>query len=265
MNSEKKFFSALRRSSGEIKRYRTYHRIIPVAIGVIVSFLVILYVVSLLFNKFGSFTVTVENPQNRGYALSLCEDETFKKPTSRLNTNVMKEISNIDGNTLPANVADGNGDHSGKNYVAYSFYVKNTGTAICTYSYDLLISRATLNVDAAARVRVYYNPYYYRADTDTTTLNSVDYTDYAKVQTGTENGSETTPDPTKIVNFLNSGLVMTGTITDFAPGDISRYTIVVWLEGNDPDCTDDVIGGELKFDMEISIVGMGDDEETDAA
>ena len=35
---------------------------------------------------------------------------------------------------------------------------------------------------------------------------------------------------------------------------MTKYTIIVWLEGNDPDCTDDIIGGEFKIDMEMEIL-----------
>ena len=30
---------------------------------------------------------------------------------------------------------------------------------------------------------------------------------------------------------------------------------VSWLEGNDPDCTDDVLGGQFKVDMLFEIIG----------
>lgn len=258
MRNEKKPFSTLKRTSGEIKRYRVYRRVLPVAIGVIVAFLAVLYVVSLLFNKFGSFTVSVANPDNRGYALSLSETENFLRPTSRLNTNVMKEISNIDGRTLPYDVADGDGEHSGTNYVAYSYYVKNTGTEICSYSYSLIISRATVRIDAAARVRVYYNPYYYRADTGEHNYDT-SYVDYAKPRSGSGGEPEVDPDNRVMTNFVSPGIVTEGQIDDFRPGDVSRITIVVWLEGNDPECTDDVLGGELKFDMVMNVLGTGDD------
>ena len=257
MLGEKKPFSAIKRTSGEIKRYRIYRRVIPVAIGVIVAFLAVLYVVSLLFNKFGSFTVTVANPDKRGYALSLSETDKFVRPTSRLNTDVMKEISNIDGRTLPYDVVDGSGEHSGTNYVAYTFYIKNSGSEICSYDYNLIISRATVGIDSAARVRVYFNPYYYRADTDEYAYDN-SYVDYAKPRTGSGNAPEIDPDNRVMTNFVSPGVVTSGQIDDFRPGDISRVTIVVWLEGNDPDCTDDVLGGELKFDMEINIVGASE-------
>ena len=35
------------------------------------------------------------------------------------------------------------------------------------------------------------------------------------------------------------------------PNDVDKYTIVVYLEGEDPECVDAIIGGEIKLNMEI--------------
>ena len=35
----------------------------------------------------------------------------------------------------------------------------------------------------------------------------------------------------------------------------TKFTIVIWIEGNDPDTTDDIIGGQFKVDMKINIIG----------
>ena len=39
---------------------------------------------------------------------------------------------------------------------------------------------------------------------------------------------------------------------NFYPNDVDRYTIVVWVEGDDPDCINDIIGGEMKMHLEIN-------------
>ena len=40
---------------------------------------------------------------------------------------------------------------------------------------------------------------------------------------------------------------------NFAAGEIDKFTIVVFLEGDDPDCVDALIGGEMKMHMDIKI------------
>lgn len=39
---------------------------------------------------------------------------------------------------------------------------------------------------------------------------------------------------------------------NFAPGDLDKYTVVIWIEGDDPDCVDALIGGEIKMHMDIT-------------
>lgn len=262
MLQEKQPFSVLRRSSGEVKRYRTYNRVVPVAIGVIVALLVLVYVLSLLFNKYGSFTVSIKDINDRRYGLSLSETDTFLHATSRLNSNAAKDIDNIDGNTLPNNLNDVNGEHNGDNYVAYTFYVKNSGELACSYEYSLVVTRATVNIDAAARVRVYFNPNYYKAATDEYNYSGA-YTDYAKPSTSGNGKPEVDPDNRVMTNFASANVVCEGRVDDFGAGDLGKITIVIWLEGNDPDCTDDVLGGQLKLDMNFTIVGATEDGEAE--
>ena len=40
--------------------------------------------------------------------------------------------------------------------------------------------------------------------------------------------------------------------TDFKPGEIDKFTIVIYLEGDDPDCIDALIGGDMKMHMDIT-------------
>ena len=40
----------------------------------------------------------------------------------------------------------------------------------------------------------------------------------------------------------------------FEPKDRDKYTVVIWLEGNDPDCLDNIIGGTIKFNMNFHII-----------
>ena len=38
------------------------------------------------------------------------------------------------------------------------------------------------------------------------------------------------------------------------PGEVVKFTVVLWIEGHDPDCLDQLIGGQLKAEMKINIV-----------
>ncbi len=253
MLNEKKPSASLRRSAGEVKRYRVYTRVIPAVMGVILALMALVYVISLLFNRYGSFTVTVRDFNDRNYMLSLCENDRFNTATSMLNSKAAKNITNISRTSLPENLNDVNGEHNGDNYVAYTFYLKNTGTASYSYDYTLNISRATLNIDSAVRVRLYFTPDYYKAETDQINYGGA-YTEYAKPKTNGNGLPETEIDGTVMTNFVSSEVITNGRVDNFNPGDMAKITVVIWIEGDDPDCTDDLLGGQFKVDMIMSIV-----------
>lgn len=254
MINEKKTFGNVRENAEKVKTINRYRKIIPPILGVIISFLFIIYVASLLFGKYGSFTITAVDFADRRYALTLCETPEFNRNTSRLNAQAAKNITNISVKDLPADLNDLDGSHNGENNLAYTFYVKNAGELACNFRYSIVISRATLGIEAAARIRVYYNPDYYKAETKEFNYSG-DYVDYAKPKTGGNGEPETDIYGNKQTNFAGDDLVLEGETFNFAPNDIGKITVVIWLEGDDADCNDDILGGQLRLDMLMEITG----------
>ena len=84
------------------------------------------------------------------------------------------------------------------------------------------------NVDKAIRVAVYLNG---------------EKTVYAKANEKTSEPEEGT------VAFKDDKDVMLIQRRDFNSGDVDKFTVVMWIEGDDPDCIDDLIGGEMKMHM----------------
>lgn len=257
MLDKKETSAELRRTVEGVRRIRRWRKVLPPVIGASTLFLVMLYIVSLLFSRYGSFTVTVKDYEDRKYAIALSEQSDFRYSTSHLNAAAATNITNIDGNDLPDNLNDVSGVHNGENYLAYTFYVKNTGEVACAYRYSLIISRATMGIDAAARVRVYFDGDYYKSATDTYRHDG-SYTDYAKAKTGGNGLPEIDPDGRVMTNFQSGDVIVEAEKSGFAPGDMSKVTVVIWLEGNDPDCTDDVLGGQFKVDMTFEITETAD-------
>lgn len=56
---------------------------------------------------------------------------------------------------------------------------------------------------------------------------------------------------------------MEGYVEEFVVGQMDKYTVVIWLEGNDPDCTDAILGGMIRLSMNISIVDPEEKKEID--
>ena len=76
------------------------------------------------------------------------------------------------------------------------------------------------------------------------------YTDYAYARTDGVEG----PEPGTVA-FQTGNTIVKKVVRDFAPGAITKYTVVIWLEGSDPDCVDKILGGVFKIDMNLEVVG----------
>ena len=239
---------SIRRTAGEVKRYRLWTKFLPIVILVAALILVVGYVASVLYMKFGAFTVSVNKFDNHDYALSLSESPGFDVYSSRLNAEIAEEITNIDGATLPDWLDNIDGEHNGDNYVAYTFYCKNMGSKTLTYSYEMYIANMTFEVEKAVRVRLFVDEKYDPENRDGTMV------DYAYARTDGIEGPE--PGTTA---FQTGNTIVKKFIENFKPGDITKYTVVIWLEGPDPDCVDKIIGGEFKVDMRMEVTGGEED------
>ena len=84
------------------------------------------------------------------------------------------------------------------------------------------------NVDEAIRVMVFKNG------------NKVIYA---------KNNRNTLQPESNTVPFHDKDTVMLEVTENFKVGDIDKYTVVIWVEGDDPECKNDLIGGEITMHM----------------
>lgn len=236
--------SAIRRDAREVKNYRRIMRLVPIAIAILILLIVIGYVTTVLYNKFGSFTVMVNKFDNIDYGLSLSPTPDFATPSGRLNAHAEKEVTNISGSWLPTWLDNVDGEHNGDNYVASTFYCKNTGIKTLDYSYEVYIVNMTKDIEKAVRVRIYING---------------EYIDYAYPRTDGIEGPE--PGTTA---FYQGDTIAFGSFEEFKPGDMTKFTVVIWLEGDDPDCVNAIIGGEFKIDMALTVTHVEDESEDES-
>ena len=232
----------LARNAEEARRYTVLRKILVTALIVLILLIVIVYIIATLYTKFGSFTVSVNKYDSNRYSLSLSETADFQTQIPRLNAKTAEDITNISVYDLPDDIDSINGQHNGKNYLAYTFYLKNVGQDTVTFEYYMYITNVENDVDKAIRIRIY------RDGEDTT---------YARTRSdggGPENGC---------VDFLTTRSIVRNQVENFKPGDMTKFTVVIWLEGDDPDCVDELIGGSLKTDMMISVVEASSAERND--
>ena len=231
--STEKSISILKRTASEVIKYRVRMKILSILLVLLVTFTGVIYVASALYEQSGSFTISVDKHEMTKYGLSLSETRDMQRPTSSLNAKIAEKLTNIAGETIDENVDMIDGSHNGRNYIAYTFYVQNAGEVEVAYNYEVRMSGVTNGLDEAIRVRLY--------------VDGGEPVDYAKTKsdgTGPEPGT---------TEFRSATSVTLGRKDGFAPGDKTKFTVVIWIEGNDPDCIDWLIGGRMKLDMKISV------------
>lgn len=206
--------------------------VLKIILLIIVVLLSLLYVVLKLIYDVGSFTVTLDTSYNLEGALVIYENREQKLCLSTLKAEQLEFMTNIAGEWIPKNIQDGpDGSHNGQNYIAYTFYAENQGKEVINYWRTIEIDDVVKNADEAVRIKV---------------IKDGVETTYAKVNKNTGEAEKET------VAFSDDKVVMLDEEKDFKPGDVHKYTVVIWLEGNDPDCNDDIIGGEVKMHMRLT-------------
>lgn len=225
--------SLIVRTAEEAKQYTVMRKVLRALLGLLLIIVTIVYIVSILYSRFGSFTVSINKFDAVANCLQISETRDFDDMLIRLNAKAATDITNISQYDLPDDIDAIDGEHNGRNYVAYTFYVKNAGEATYTYEYNLYITNVRNNVDKAIRFRIY------RDGIPTT---------YARTRSdggGPERGTE---------EFVSARTVVKDRVANFGPDDITKFTVVIWVEGDDVDCTNELLRGALKSDMTITVV-----------
>ena len=224
----------LRRTAGEVKRHKIIVRMISILVIILVALVAAAYAVSYFYDKFGSFTVMVNKYDMINQGLTLSVTPEYDRSTATLNADILYDMTNISGEDLPDNIDKINGAHNGENYIAYTFYLINSGDDTVAYNGEMTMENITRGVDEAVRIAVYVNG---------------EKTVYGKTKS---DGSGKESDCDK--EFETSTVVMSVKNEHFKPGAKDKYTVVIWLEGNDPDCLDNIIGGTMKLGMNFRII-----------
>lgn len=195
----------------------------------------VLFALSFMQENMGNFTINLNRLELFRRGVAIADNGDFNNATARLAADALDNGTNIATDDLPDNLDDIDGSHNGKNYVAYTFYIRNAGKTDLGYSAKLKVVSASKGVEKAARVRVYRNG---------------EPTTYAA--TAAAGNPEPNTEP-----FASKDVVTTISHKSFRVGDVDKYTVVIWLDGDDPECVDKIIGGAVEFGFDF------DSSETD--
>ena len=223
--------SKVKLSASKVKQEKKTNKIFRIVLILIILILLILYfVIGIIYNR-GNFSITLDKDLYFESGLMIYDDPEYKVYRSELLAPAPDTFDSMSYKWLPDNLGEEKlGEHNGDNYLAYTFFIENTGDKEVNYTSRVVIEDVIKNVDEAVRIRIY---------------KGSEYVTYAKLSNKGEPEEDTVP-------FLEDKLVMEEHVENFAPGDINKYTVVMWIEGTDPDCTDNILGGEFKAYMNFS-------------
>ena len=245
-----------------------------------------------------NFRVTVT--QTGTQWLSLSKDKGFSDGgRSVLDVSAPKNMDNVTlCNQLDEMLQDmiaTDGTYEGRGadtyYIASTFYLTNSGTKDAQYNESITLERALRNMDKAIRIILIKD-----TDVEYDALGEiVAYAAYASDENGNdlldENGlpirEEVVPDvgykPKETLwydgltfdeadldengvwyakPFVGNGYVHKSEFYPITPGQKIKYTVVIWLEGQDPQCVGDndslidaergILGGQVKLSVEFT-------------
>lgn len=238
--------------------------------------------ISFFTGRVGSFSVSLSNESVK---LALSEKASFESATSYLRLDDVLPFQEYHYKDLPsADVLDNEitsyndaraigldekGNKDCMYYVKYTFYVRNTGSMTAHYQLFLKLSDRNKTRDGTERslddtLRVMF----FENDASS---DEHDYKIYAKEAAGNNHlrngeitnqefvgwnsigGQEDDKHPLA-ETFTSADVICTRDVANFKNGDVKRYTIVFWLEGEDPQSnTSDEAPEDAKLKLGVEI------------
>lgn len=232
-----------------------------------------IFLLSTITQMKGHFTINMSDRMfKEGFILS--ETPDFENAVTHLFCTPAEDVPCISIRSIPENIDQIDGQHN-DSYFAYTFYIRNEGDSVADYEWYLSLNSESQNLASALWVMVFEDGemLFYAQPGDDGGIealpalndNSRGYLDldmmqFAKDQSQFQlitekagyNYYRLLPIP-----FESAQVIARGTQLGVEPGDVHKYTVVIWLEGDDPDCTDDLIGGHAGMDFNFRLTSEG--------
>lgn len=249
-------------------------------LGALALLLVTILAMSMVTEMRGHFTINLSDGMFReGFSLS--DSIGFENPTMRLFAEPAVDVPAVSIIDIREDVNEIDGPHNEAQYFAYTFYIRNEGESTVDYTWQLKFNSETKELSDTVWVMVFEDnvmrfyaetredgtqealPYF---DDDSRGYLKCPMIDYAaqpddQYQLIRQNG-ELSYYRLIPINFESQDVITSGMQTEVAPMDVHKYTVVIWLEGDDPNCTNEKIGGYAGIDMQFRLVGEEADSST---
>lgn len=219
--------------------------------------LVACYLMAAFYTQSGEFIIRVDHSGEKRLVISDTED--FTEELITLTGTAIDKADNISIFDIDPRVMKMDGDHNGMDYVAYTFYVKNIGYDPIMYTYNLTIQRATKGVEEAVWVLLYHNGqqvvYAKESQSNEPEIQQSTY-EFPFIEDARKPELYSYDESTGVYTltaepFASSRIVEVAERPDLQPGEVDKFTVVIWLEGEDPECVNEILGGTIEMMMKL--------------
>lgn len=229
-------FLTTKRFTSKVSRDILLTRIVTVSLVFIALTISVLYFLSYTYINSG-YGIGIMTERELDKSISLSDSSDFQRMTVGLRAKGIDSMDNITYDWLPNNLhLHTGGSNNGENYIAYTFYVINSGNENLTYNSVLSIKFSTKQVETAIRVMIFKN--------NTPTVYTHTYEE--QIDSEIEKQAKVEEFHTPDIIAQNQSLL--------EKGKYEKYTVVIWLEGEDIDCVDDKRSGELQLSWNFYII-----------
>ncbi len=215
-------------------------RLLVVFLFVFLALSITIAVITFYGQNVGNFVVDVSDDLKK-VGISISEDPDYVGNNNRLLGEVLGDARPTSQLSIISEyVTENNGSYKSPSgdYVGYTFYLRNAGDEVLSVEANIKITGVSRNVDEAIRVWVF--------DDGVGTV-------YKKTDT-VEAAYPPSYSPT--VDFLSKEVVMVSKYENFYPGQVKKFSIILFIEGEDPDCVNtgskSIAGGSFKISMGFS-------------
>lgn len=243
---------------------------LPALLASLMLLLTVIFIFAAVTRMRGHYTVNLsEGMFNQGFILS--DNVEFEHATTNLFANPAENVPCISIRQIPVDVDQTDGEHN-DTYCAYTYYIRNEGDDTVGYTWSLDVISESQDLTEALWVILFVDGemrIYAKADSLTggpEALPALDddtrgypnlpiqalAPDSDQFEVITTRGNVTwwrvIPD-----TFLSDTCVTQGEETAVAPMEVHKYTVVMYLEGDDPQANDDKIGAHAGLQMDFRL------------
>lgn len=240
-------------------------------LGGLLALLAVLFIFSIVTQLRGHFTINLSSGMFReGFTLS--DNAEFTNPTTALFANPAEDVPAMSIASIPDNVDMIDGEHNDV-YFAYTYYIRNEGDNEVGYVWNLQLNSESRGLSKGCWVLLFEDGnmrFYAKANEITGEPEAIPpkddntrgYLDMPIMRLA--EGSDQFEliktvgriDYYRVIpeSFLDDKLIATGRQSEVKPEEVHKYTVVLWLEGDDVDTTDELINGHMGVQMDFRLV-----------